>query len=333
MKPLIKWPGGKGRLIKELVSLIPRYERYNEPFLGGGALFFSEEPPFSSINDLSSELVGFYECVQRGDHAFLSSCMALAGLFTFLGKAADGKPEYESHSLAVEAIGSILPEPSVKDVLARFFDERELRSRIDSCIKTATRRSTAARAAFYYTARDEYNSLMKAGDGGPYASALFFILRELCFGSMFRYNSSGAFNIPYGGFSYDRKNLLLKVESLSKACRQPFYSNSRISNHDFRCFFESEPPSQGDFIFLDPPYDSNFSDYSGNAFTRRDHIDLRDHLASTEASFMLVVGRTGFIEEAYRHNDFLKRSLPSSYSYSMLGRNDRKVDYLIVTNT
>ncbi len=332
MKPLIKWPGGKGRLIRELTPMVSRSERYLEPFLGGGALFFSQEPQSSKVNDLSSELVGFYRCVQRGDEAFLASCHELASLFFCLGRIADENPEYRSGTLAKEAIEAVLPHSNAPDCIASFLDAEELEARIESCLKTATRRTTAARAAFYYLARDEYNAMVKKGSFGPYASALFFMLRELCFGSMFRYNSTGGFNIPYGGFSYDRKNLGAKVQNLVMAHQSGFFLNSEISNQDFRLFFKEARPTEGDFIFLDPPYDSSFSDYSGNSFTRADHLALRDLLASTKAHFLLVVGRTSFIEEAYRDKAFIKRSIPSNYSYSMLGRNDRKVDYLIINN-
>lgn len=331
MKPLIKWPGGKGRLIKEISPMIPNYERYLEPFLGGGALFFSQEPKSSCVNDLSSELISFYRCVQQADGAFLSNCLTLASLFAAIGEAADDEPDYDSRNLAEKVIGEMLPCPQSSGNLVRFFDAGELESSIVSCLMTARRRTTAVRAAFYYLVRDEYNSLVKEGLDGPYVSALFFILRELCFGSMFRYNSSGGFNIPYGGFSYDRKNLSAKVDNLYKAQKSDFYSASRIKNEDFRLFFKEERPSEADFIFLDPPYDSNFSDYSGNSFTRQDHKDLRDLLTSARAGFVLVVGRTDFIDDIYMHSDFLKRSLPSSYSYSMLGRNNKKVDYLIIT--
>jgi DNA adenine methylase len=38
--PFVKWAGGKGQLLSELDKLIPRqFNRYFEPFLGGGAMF------------------------------------------------------------------------------------------------------------------------------------------------------------------------------------------------------------------------------------------------------------------------------------------------------
>ncbi|HEY7778548.1 MAG TPA: DNA adenine methylase, partial [Nitrososphaeraceae archaeon] len=39
--PFVKWAGGKGQLIPQIVPLIPtKFARYFEPFLGGGAVFF-----------------------------------------------------------------------------------------------------------------------------------------------------------------------------------------------------------------------------------------------------------------------------------------------------
>ena len=40
LKPLIKWPGGKTNELDRFLSLIPSYDRYIEPFVGGGALYF-----------------------------------------------------------------------------------------------------------------------------------------------------------------------------------------------------------------------------------------------------------------------------------------------------
>jgi DNA adenine methylase len=41
IKPFTKWTGGKRQLLPELIAnLPPQYNKYFEPFIGGGALFF-----------------------------------------------------------------------------------------------------------------------------------------------------------------------------------------------------------------------------------------------------------------------------------------------------
>ena len=61
MKPFLKWAGGKSQLIHELKIFIPdSFNKYIEPFLGGGALYFYLNPDHSIISDLNEELVLTY---------------------------------------------------------------------------------------------------------------------------------------------------------------------------------------------------------------------------------------------------------------------------------
>ena len=66
MKTPLTYYGGKQQLVSTILPLIPEHSLYCEPFLGGGAIFFSKTPsPAEVINDINSELVNFYEVVQR----------------------------------------------------------------------------------------------------------------------------------------------------------------------------------------------------------------------------------------------------------------------------
>src|SRR5690606_2060029 len=64
--PLIKWAGGKSSEIKYVEQIIPKFDRYIEPFFGGGALFFDLEPKNAVINDISEELMTFYKLLKNG---------------------------------------------------------------------------------------------------------------------------------------------------------------------------------------------------------------------------------------------------------------------------
>jgi len=65
-KPLVKWVGGKRQLLKELKKNMPKsYNRYFEPFVGGGALFFSLRPKEAFINDYNEELINLYRVVKQ----------------------------------------------------------------------------------------------------------------------------------------------------------------------------------------------------------------------------------------------------------------------------
>lgn len=63
MHPFVKWAGGKKQLLDKLHSLMPKtYNRYFEPFIGGGALLFSVAPKDFVINDFNTELIQAYRC-------------------------------------------------------------------------------------------------------------------------------------------------------------------------------------------------------------------------------------------------------------------------------
>ena len=63
-KPFLKWAGGKTQLLPELLARVPdSYDRYIEPFLGGGALFFALAPSAGIVADSNPELINVYKCI------------------------------------------------------------------------------------------------------------------------------------------------------------------------------------------------------------------------------------------------------------------------------
>ena len=71
-EPILKWAGGKRQLLDELYARFPAsYERYHEPFVGGGALFFDLEPADATVNDANPRLVNFYERVRDDPEALI----------------------------------------------------------------------------------------------------------------------------------------------------------------------------------------------------------------------------------------------------------------------
>jgi DNA adenine methylase len=62
--PIVKWVGGKTKLLAELKARLPRtFDRYYEPFVGGGALFFSLDPPLAILSDTNDALMGTYRAI------------------------------------------------------------------------------------------------------------------------------------------------------------------------------------------------------------------------------------------------------------------------------
>lgn len=65
LTPFLKWAGGKEQELKYILPVIPSFENYYEPFVGGGAVFFSVAAQNKFINDKSSELFNLYTVIAQ----------------------------------------------------------------------------------------------------------------------------------------------------------------------------------------------------------------------------------------------------------------------------
>ena len=161
--------------------------------------------------------------------------------------------------------------------------------------------------------------------------ANYFFVREYCYGSMFRYNSNGEFNIPYGGMSYNRKNFKSKIDYIFSEENMALFKGANIYSLDFEDFLSKICVGKNDFIFLDPPYDTNFSNYEGRVFDKKDHERLARTVSQIDANVLLVIKNTEFIYNLYKE-DFSITAFDKTYAYNVRERNERKAEHLIITN-
>ena len=364
MKPLLKWPGGKAREIAQVYGMIPDYDRYIEPFFGGGAMFFHLMPERSAINDTSADLMEFYHLVQVQDEAFKKALLSYAESFRSI-------LEYgRLHVTELLDVWSLLPNeedaadslslliqvwrPEISDMFScpivleeeKFFKELE-DSLLDKLCRTrknhekkpfspkdlAENLVTGLTSGYYLYFRSVYNdwNLGRISLPAGQRAANFFFVRENCYGSMFRYNRNGEFNIPYGGMSYNNKDFMAKVEALFREETAKVFQGTEINCMDFEEFISRQQLTEYDFMFLDPPYDTEFSDYEGNAFTKLDQARLAVALSKTKAKFLLIIKNTPFIEALYSQGFYI-RKFDKQYTYNVRSRNDRAAEHLIITN-
>ena len=79
--PFVKWAGGKGRLLSQLRPLLPSQAsrmRHVEPFVGGGALFFSRQPKRALLTDINPALVGTYVAIRDDANGVIDGLRDLA---------------------------------------------------------------------------------------------------------------------------------------------------------------------------------------------------------------------------------------------------------------
>ena len=361
IKPLIKYTGGKYDEYKSFKNEIPeKINNYYEPFFGGGGVFFrlhneGKIKGKSYINDLSKDLMDFYgnvcndrfkkelvkisdawvdvwEVVAKVYHEFgdtffkvilglnplsdincplLMSCIERAVEDTW------SLSEYDTHGfdLCEKMFDGIVDKAKrfIKKDISE--DEKDLPEKLIS---------TALHQAFYFVVRDMYNDWLLGGEGytAEEKSAQWFFIREFCYGSMFRFSRNGKFNVPYGGYAYDFKCFQCKIDNICSPEVQDLFAKTKISNEDFETFLNGKYYDYDDFIFLDPPYDSTFSDYDNNAFTREDQIRLRNFIVVLPCRWLLVIRKNDFISELYK--DYVQVPFDKTYAYHARGTYDEK---------
>ncbi len=82
IRPILKWPGGKFRLLGAILPALPPGKRLVEPFVGSGALFMNADYPAFLLCDLNADLIDFYQALSRDGEDFIDECRAL-----FAGRA------------------------------------------------------------------------------------------------------------------------------------------------------------------------------------------------------------------------------------------------------
>lgn len=70
--PFVKWAGGKRQLLKQIRERMPqKYNKYYEPFVGGGAVVFDLLPERAIINDINKALINTYQQICNESEAFI----------------------------------------------------------------------------------------------------------------------------------------------------------------------------------------------------------------------------------------------------------------------
>src|SRR5437660_12729486 len=86
----LKWAGGKEQELKHILPLIPSFDAYYEPFVGGGAVFFSIQSQKKFINDKSPDLFNLYVMTAQQNIDFFRALDTLLQGWQHVSKIVDG---------------------------------------------------------------------------------------------------------------------------------------------------------------------------------------------------------------------------------------------------
>jgi len=241
--PIVKWAGGKRQLLADLKNNMPQiFNKYFEPFLGGGALFFNMRPEKAYIGDINPELINLYQVIKSNVYELID--------------------DLKKHKNTEE-----------------YFYEIRTVDRIEKYKK--------------------WSNIKKA--------SRFIYLNKTCFNGLYRVNSKGEFNVPFGKYSNPRIVDEINLLNCSKLLQ-----NTEIKCTDFSKVLEYV--KKGDFVYFDPPYmplnsTSNFTSYTKQGFDKTKQIELKelcDELNNLGVYFLLSNSDTDIIKKLYKNYEIKK---------------------------
>lgn len=189
---------------------------------------------------------------------------------------------------------------------------------------------------YYYQIRDLDRNVKKYESLSAVEKAARIIyLNKTCYNGLFRVNSQGQFNVPFG--KYKNPNIL--DEAVLKAVHK--YLNLKkfeLLNGDFADAVE--PAKKGDFIYFDPPYDpvsytASFTGYDVNGFDKKEQKRLKtvfDDLNRRGCFVMLSNSNTDFIQELYQDYRRYIKIVKATRNINSNALKRGKVDEVLVLN-
>ena len=236
--PFLKWAGGKRQLISQMLTYFPKnFNKYIEPFVGGGAVLFYLKPKFSNIIDINKELINCYKVIKNNVSELIE-----------LLKVHKNEENYYYK--------------------IRVLDRDEKKFNKLSHIEKASR---------------------------------MIYLNRCCYNGLYRGNSKGQFNVPFGKYKNpnfcDKENLLAVSKSLQ---------NVKLKYGSFENCLDYA--KKGDFVYFDPPYyplskTSSFTSYTKENFgedSQQELYNVFKILDERDCKLMLSNSYNDYIKDLYK---------------------------------
>ncbi len=174
----------------------------------------------------------------------------------------------------------------------------------------------------FYSSRRRFNQLLLEGkESSKEAASLFYYLNRTGYNGLCRFNRSGEFNVPFGRY---------KTINYRRDFRpyQPIISSwDFVNSHFFKLSLEPQ-----DFVYADPPYDVEFTQYSKEGFGWNEQVQTAEWLAKHSGPVVLSNQATKRIVELYRELGFQLRYLDAPRRISCTGDRRPAAEVLALKN-
>ena len=178
----------------------------------------------------------------------------------------------------------------------------------------------------YYVCRKRFNEIKFNDVNNVEKAALFIYLNKCGYNGMYRENSKGEFNIPFGKM----KNPVICDTKLLKNINKSL-KDVHIACVEYQDILELTEIN--DFVYMDPPYHGTFTDYTCNTFGENEQIQLKlfvDKLTQRGVKVMVSNSATDFIKDLYK--DYNQINLTIKYSLGGKGADRGDKQEVLIKN-
>ncbi|MBN2734872.1 MAG: DNA adenine methylase [Methanomicrobiaceae archaeon] len=158
-------------------------------------------------------------------------------------------------------------------------------------------------------------------------------LNKTCYNGLFRVNSAGEFNTPFG--SYKNPNII--NEPVLRAVNK-YFQTAEITFSSKDYYEVLKDLSKNTFVYLDPPYDpvsgtANFTGYNKGGFDKDEQVRLKDacnYLNDHGIKFLLSNSATDFIKDLYK--DYTITTVKAKRAINSIASKRGEIDEVLVRN-
>jgi len=177
-------------------------------------------------------------------------------------------------------------------------------------------------AQLFYEHRERFNQLLGSGrESTQEAASLFYFLNRTGYNGLCRFNRSGEFNVPFG--RYTTINYRRSFTEYQRLLQRWEFSNMT---------FDQIELEQDDFVYADPPYDVEFTQYSKDGFGWIEQERTAEWLANHRGPVVLSNQATPRIVKLYRKLDYKLVKLSAPRRISCTGDRSDAAEVLALRN-
>lgn len=266
MKSIIRWAGGKSRVIDQVLNEFPKFSgKYYEPFMGSATIYLGSSIQKAVLADTNKELINCFEQVKNNHN-------------------------------------------NVWKEFVKFENTKESYSQIRSMDR-----------------KENFNSIPL-----EVRAARFLYLNKTCFQGLWRVNSRGENNVPYGKL----KTIACHEQNLLEFSNR--VQNAEFKSDDFEVLLKNS--GKDDFVYMDPPYikiseTSSFVAYVSSGFPLEEHLRVKkvcDDLNSKGVKFLLSNSDCNETRDLYRN--YWIKEITTRRSISAKKENRGEIKELLIKN-